>query len=449
MNEAESGQRVPPQNLLAEQSVLASMLLSADVTNRLAESLTEDDFYRNRHRIIFQQILELRDREEPVDLITLSEALRTTKKLDEVGGMPYLTELFSVTPTTANADYYAEILKKKAQARQLIEVGSEIVRRSFDEEADIDALLDFSEKEILAAARQRQTQPYHSMKDLVGDTFELIDKIAESKERISGIPTGFPELDKYTTGLQPSDLIVLAARPSMGKTSFALDLMSNAAIRARKAVLFFSLEMYRTQLVMRLLCSRGRVDSSRVRSGFISQNDRAQLVRAAGELMGSPMFIDDSSEITIREIRSKARACASQVELGMIIIDYLQLITSVQSRAENRQQEISQISRQLKGLARELNIPVVALSQLSRRVESREDKRPILSDLRESGAIEQDADLVLFLYRDEVYNKNSKDKGLAEVIIGKQRNGPLGTVKASFLKSYTSFKPYTAQSEDD
>ena len=443
MAETDNLQRVPPNSLLAEQSVLASMLLSPDKAISILELLTEEDFYRTRHRMLFRAIRELSDKNEPIDIVTLQNALKTSGALDEVGGVQYLMELFSITPTAANADYYAKIVSSKAALRKLINLSGEVSQRAYDEESEVEHMLDFAEAELLRIGQGREARSYLCIKEVVDQGFRMIEKLYESKSMITGVASGFPDLDKLTTGFQKSDFIVLAARPSMGKTALALEMMRNAAIwsKAKTPAVFFSLEMSARQLVIRMLCSEARIDSNKVRGGFLSAENWTPLTNAAGLLSSAPIFIDDTPGISIREIRSKGRRLKKEQNIGIIFIDYLQLITDPHSRTESRQMEISNISRALKSLARELDCPVITLSQLSRKVESREDKRPILSDLRESGAIEQDADLVIFLYRDQVYDKNSEDKGTGEIIIGKQRNGPLGVVKVAFLPEYTSFKP--------
>lgn len=440
MAEVEGTQRVPPNSLLAEQSVLASMLLSPEKAVKILELLTEEDFYRTRHRLLFRAIQQLMDKNEPVDIVTLANALRSTGALDEVGGMGYLMELFAVTPTASNADYYAKIVSGKSSLRRLINFSNELGRQSYDEEFEVERILDFAEAELFRIGQHREIRPYHHIKDVVSQGFQLIEKLYETRAMVSGVPSGYAELDKLTTGFQKQDFIVLAARPSMGKTAFALEMLKNAALLYGIPSVFFSLEMSARQLVMRMLCSRAQVNSNKVRQGFLSSEDWTPLTTAAGELSNTPIFIDDTPGVSIREIRSKARRLKREQDVGLIIIDYLQLITDPHSKTESRQLEISNISRMLKSLAREIDCPVITLSQLSRKVESREDKRPILSDLRESGAIEQDADLVFFLYRDEVYNKSTEDKGVAEVIIGKQRNGPLGTVRLAFLGQFTAFR---------
>lgn len=416
------------------------MLLSPEKAVKILELLTEEDFYRTRHRLLFRAIQQLMDKNEPVDIVTLANALRSTGALDEVGGMEYLMELFAVTPTASNADYYAKIVSGKSSLRRLINFSNELGRQSYDEEFEVERILDFAEAELFRIGQHREIRPYHHIKDVVSEGFQLIEKLYETRAMVSGVPSGYTELDKLTTGFQKQDFIVLAARPSMGKTAFALEMLKNAALLYGIPSVFFSLEMSARQLVMRMLCSRAQVNSNKVRQGFLSSEDWTPLTTAAGELSNTPIFIDDTPGVSIREIRSKARRLKREHDVGLIIIDYLQLITDPHSKTESRQLEISNISRMLKSLAREIDCPVITLSQLSRKVESREDKRPILSDLRESGAIEQDADLVFFLYRDEVYNKNTEEKGVAEVIIGKQRNGPLGTVRLAFLGQFTAFR---------
>ena len=442
MQEEQQLGRVPPHSEKAEQALLASVLMSDRALNDVIEFVSPEDFYRLRNQAIFQAILELGDRGERPDLVTLSEHLKSSGKLDEVGGMEYLSELFAHTPTAANAVRYAHIIRERAVLRQVGEVGSEMVRQSFETDAGIDDILDMAEKEIFQLSQRKGDKPYYPIRQLVTDSFQLIESLYEKQELVTGVPSGFRDLDQMLAGFQPSDLVILAARPSMGKTAMVLNITTGAAVRNKTPVLFFSLEMSRIQLVMRMLCSEARVDGNKLRRGFLSEKDWPNLTTAAGLLSEAPIFIDDTPGLNIREMRTKARRLALEHGLGLIIIDYLQLMEGPggSAKSENRTQEISQISRGLKALGRELKVPVISLSQLSRAVESRTDKRPMLSDLRESGAIEQDADVVMFLYRDEYYNKEkSEDQGVAEVIIAKQRNGPVGTVKLKYFEQYTRF----------
>lgn len=430
--------KVPPHNIEAEQSVLGAMLLSKDAAYQVAELLKPEDFYRDAHRKIFETIVELSENREPVDLVTVTEALRSKKILEQVGGVMYLTTLTETVPTIDNAMYYSKIVEEKAILRRLIDTTSQILTQAYDGSVEVEALLDEAERKVLEVAQKRRVENYHHIKDILLSTFERIEELYNSEGGITGVPTGFVDLDEKTSGLQPSDLILIAARPSMGKTAFALNIAQNAAIRHKIPVAIFSLEMSKEQLVQRMLCSESNVDSHRLRTGKLQEDDWPRLARAMGPLSQAPIYIDDTPGITSLELRGKARRIKAEHGLGLIIIDYLQLMSG-SSKSENRQQEISDISRSLKALARELSVPVVALSQLSRAPEMRSDHRPILSDLRESGSQEQDSDLVAFLYRDDYYNPDTEQKNIAEVIIAKQRNGPTGTVKLVWLSKFTKF----------
>lgn len=433
-------ERVPPHSLEAEASLLGSMLLSSDVIADVLERIEAGSFYREGHRQIFQAIRDLYLKGEPVDPITVSEVLKSRSLLEEVGGRPYLFTLASGVPTAANAIYYARIVEKSAILRSLIEAATEIAQLGYETPEDVELTLDKAESLIFNVAKKRVSEKFISVKDLVQEAFEEIEKLYERESSVVGLPSGFPELDKYTSGFHPSDLVIVAARPSMGKTSFVLGLAQYAAVVEKVPVAIFSLEMSRHQLIQRLLCSQARVDVQALRTGSVTDEDWRRLSRAVGHLAEAPIYIDDTPNITILELKAKARRLMRKEKLGLIIVDYLQLMQGG-TRAENRQQEISEISRSLKILGKEFNVPVVAVSQLSRAVEQRgrAEKRPMLSDLRESGALEQDADLVIFIYRDEVYNKDTEDKGIAEIIVAKHRNGPVGTVRLVFLPNYTKF----------
>ncbi len=435
-------QKIPPHNMEAEQSLLGAMMLSDEAVVQAMEIVEDQDFYQAGHRGIFQALIDLFNASRPCDPVTLQEELRSKDKLAEVGGATYLSQLLNAVPTAANAEHYAKIVKEKSLLRKLITVSGEISAGSFDPQASPEELIDEAERKVLQLSQFRITRPYHKVKDIVGEVFDHLEQLFANRQAVTGIPSGFTRLDEYTAGFQPSDLIILAARPSMGKTAFCLNIAQNAAYATKKAVMMFSLEMSHTQLVTRLLCSEARIDGQKVRRGYLSKEDWAKLTLTAGVLEETPILIDDSPNATLLEIRSKARRAYAQEKLGMIIIDYLQLITYSQGgKTESRQQEVSAISRSLKSLARELNVPVVCLSQLSRAVESRTDKRPMLSDLRESGAIEQDADVVMFLYRDSYYNpKSEESKGKGEVIIAKQRNGPVGSIELAFCADYAKFE---------
>jgi replicative DNA helicase len=440
-------QRLPPQNLEAETSVLGAVLLENEALNSILEILKEDDFYRNAHRRIFSAILHLYEHSEPVDLITLSEVLKTRGELDDVGGVAYLNSLVNGVPTAANISYYAKIIKEKALLRKLINRTTEIVSQSYSISGDVDEFIDQAERTIFEISEDRVRPSFYPIKDLIKSSFKTIERLYEKRQLITGVPTGFQRLDELTSGLQPSDLIIIAGRPSMGKTALALNIAQNASVQAAIPAAIFSLEMSKEQLALRMLCSEAKVDAHRLRGGFLSESDWPKLTRAAGSLSEAPLFIDDTPGLSALEMRAKTRRLKIEHNLGLVIVDYLQLMRG-RARADSREQEISDISRSLKALAKELSIPVIALSQLNRRVEERGDKRPQLSDLRESGAIEQDADVILFLYREEVYNKSEENRGKAEIIIGKQRNGPTDKVDLAFLDKYTRFENLSGLKED-
>ncbi|HHY05315.1 MAG TPA: replicative DNA helicase [Thermoanaerobacterales bacterium] len=430
--------KVPPYNLEAEQSVLGSMLLSKDAIFTAVERLKADDFYKDSHQRIFELLLELHENREPVDLITVTEAMRSKKMLEQVGGVTYLTTLTEIVPTAANISYYCDIVEEKSLIRKLINTCSKVLSMAYEAKDDVEGLLDEAERMIFEIVQKRRVEGFFHIKDVLLTTFERIEELYNSEGGITGIPTGFPDLDEKTSGFQPSDLILIAARPSMGKTSFALNIAANAAIRHDIPVAIFSLEMSKEQLVQRLLCSESNVDSHRLRTGQLQDDDWPRLAQAMGPLSEAPIYIDDTPGISSLELRAKARRLKAEKGLGLIVIDYLQLMSG-RANLENRQQEISEVSRSLKALARELSVPVVALSQLSRAPEVRADHRPILSDLRESGSQEQDSDLVAFLYRDDYYDPETEKKNIAEVIIAKQRNGPTGTVELAWLPRFTKF----------
>jgi len=438
---SESFQKVPPHNLEAEQSLIGSMMLSEDAVVIALETVEAVDFYQTAHRHIFQALVDLFNAQRPCDLITLQEELRSKEKLAEIGGVSYLSQLLNVVPTSRNAEHYARIVKEKSMLRRLIMLSGEISTTAYDPQAQAELCIDQAEQKVLQLSQFKITRPYLRVKDLVKPTFSYLEQLYENKQAVTGIPSGFRDLDEYTAGFQKSDLVILAARPSMGKTAFVLNMAQYAAYQTQTPVMLFSLEMSHTQLVTRLLCSEARIDGQKVRRGYLGDEDWMKLSITAGILEETPILIDDTANASLLEIRSKARRAYAQDKIGMIIIDYLQLISwSGSEKPESRQQEVSAISRSLKGLARELNVPVVCLSQLSRAVESRTDKRPMLSDLRESGAIEQDADVVLFLYRDSYYNPQKEEsKGKGEVIIAKQRNGPVGSVELAFNSNFAKF----------
>ncbi|AEF95536.1 replicative DNA helicase [Desulfotomaculum nigrificans CO-1-SRB] len=430
--------RVPPQNIDAEQSVLGAMLLEREAIFKVMEFLKPDDFYKESHRIIYEAILELAESGSPVDLITVTDLLRDKGDLEKVGGITYVATLANLVPTAANAEYYARIVEEKALTRALISVSTRIASRGYEGVESPEELLDEAERSILELSQRRSTTTFTPIKDILVDTFENLEQVYNNRGKINGVPTGFIELDHMTNGFQKGDLIILAARPSMGKTALAILIGQYAALKHKIPVAIFSLEMSKEQLVQRMLCSEAMVDAHKVRTGNLSDEDWSKLSEAARHLSRAPIYLDDTGAATVREMRSKARRLKAEKGLGLIIIDYLQLMSGGK-RIENRQQEIADISRKLKGLAKELGVPVLALSQLSRAVESRTDKRPMMSDLRESGSIEQDADLIMFIYRDEYYNPDSEKKGIAEIIIAKQRNGPVGTVELGFFREFTKF----------
>ncbi len=436
---ADELRKVPPQQLEAEQSLLGGILLDNAGLPSAMETLTGDEFYRDAHRIIFRVIQELFERNEPVDLVTVVSLLSEKNKLEAVGGATYLASLVESVPSATNVPAYAKIVNEKALLRRLIQAANEINSWCYGGGKNVEEILDHAESVIFAITENRLRSSYSSIKDIVKKSIESIERFQEHREMVTGVPSHFTDLDKLTAGFQPSDLIIVAARPSMGKTAFALNIARNAALASGVPVGFFSLEMSREQLAMRLLCSEGRVDSHKIRTGFLSQQECGKLLSAAGIFMEAPIFIDDTPSISTLELRAKARRMKADRGLGLVVVDYLQLMRGRES-SERREQEISDISRTLKGLAKELNVPVIALSQLNRKVEERNNKRPLMSDLRESGAIEQDADVIAFIYRDEVYNPTTPDKGIAEIIIGKQRNGPTGEVKLAFIDAYTRFE---------
>ncbi|HHU63270.1 MAG TPA: replicative DNA helicase [Clostridiales bacterium] len=429
---------MPPCSMEAEQSVLGCMLLSKEAVSRAAEVLKPEDFYHEGHKEIFEAMLDIYEEGEPVDLVTLTERLRMRNSIDAVGGITYITNLSTFVPTAANIEYYIKIVEEKSILRRLIKLNTQVIEYSYSGGLDIDQLLDMAEKGIFDISQRHSVRGFTPIQDILLDNFNRIEQLYKDKSKITGIPTGFPDIDYKTSGFQPSDLILIAARPSMGKTAFALNIAQYAALHAQKSVAIFSLEMSKEQLVNRMLCSEANIDSHRMRTGNLDENDWPRLAMAVGPLAKAPIYIDDTPAISVLEMRSKARRLKLERGLDIIIVDYLQLMQG-RGRADNRQQEISEISRSLKALARELDVPVVALSQLSRAPETRNDHRPILSDLRESGAIEQDADLVMFLYRDEYYNPDTDKKNIAEIIIAKQRNGPTGTVELVWLDQFTKF----------
>lgn len=430
--------KVPPQSLDAEESVLGGVLQDTHALDRVVEMMSTEDFYRESHRKIFRAMLTLSEKGEPIDLITLTDTLKARSDLQDIGGATYLAELIDKVPSAANIAHYARIVREKAVLRSLINVSNEIASRCYTGQEDMERFLDEAERLIFDVSEKRIRPSFFKMSDLIMDTVKTIERLYERKELVTGVPTGFLDLDRMTAGLQPSDLIIVAARPSMGKTALVLNIAQYVALHANTAVGIFSLEMAKEQLVLRMLCSEARVDNAKVRTGYLGERDFPRLAMAAGRLAEAPIFIDDTPAQNVLELRAKARRLKREANIGLVIIDYLQLMRGLHAQ-ENRTQELSEISRSLKALAKELGVPVVALSQLNRQVEQRAEKKPVMSDIRESGSIEQDADVIMFIYRDEVYRPDSQDEGIAEIIIGKQRNGPTGTVRLAFRKEYTRF----------
>ena len=440
-------ERIPPQSLEAEQAVLGGILVDQEMLNQVAELVKPGDFYRQAHQLIYEAALALYDKSEPVDILTVSETLSDQNKLDAAGGRSYINDLALSVASTGNIVYYAKIIRDKSLLRQLIHAGTEIVCTAYETEESAVAI-DEAQQTIFQIAQQGMPDELVHIKDILPLSYEQIEERYANKGSLMGLSTGFYDLDNLTSGLQKSDLIILAARPSMGKTAFCLNILSNAALREQKPVLMFSLEMGKEQLVLRMLCAEAEIDAQRIRTGEITEQDFAKISMAMGKLGDAPIYIDDTPGMSVMELRAKARKVQMETggELGMIVIDYLQLMegsSATRGGSDNRVQEISAISRGLKGIARELKVPVMALSQLSRAVESRQDKKPMLSDLRESGSIEQDADIVMFIYRDEYYNPETDKPGIADIIISKQRNGPVGNVELLFRNNITKFlNPY-------
>ncbi|TCK18945.1 primary replicative DNA helicase [Thiogranum longum] len=439
-------QKVPPHSVQAEQSLLGGLLLDNRAWDQIADILTDADFYRREHRLIFSAIGALIERGDPCDVITLSEWLEANSQLDDVGGLAYLGTLAKDTPSAANIRAYANIVRDNSVLRQLADVGTEIANSAyFTEGRDTPSLLDNAEKLVFRITDQGTTRGsgFHNIKDLLTRAVDRIDTLFHQDNPLTGVSTGFNEVDEMTAGLQSSDLVIVAGRPSMGKTTFAMNIAEHAAIRDNVPVAVFSMEMPGEQLAMRLMSSLGRIDQTKVRTGKLDDDDWPRLTSAVSILSKAPLFIDDTPALSPTELRARARRLKREHNLGLIVIDYLQLM-QVPGNKENRTGEISEISRSLKALAKELEVPVIALSQLNRSLEQRPNKRPVMSDLRESGAIEQDADVIMFIYRDEVYDDDSPDKGTAEIIIGKQRNGPIGIRRLTFLGQHTRFENFTA-----
>jgi len=432
-------EKLPPQNLEAEMAVLGSMLMDEDAISAATESLDEDSFYKNTHKKIFEAIRDLYNANKAVDIITLTDELKRNAALEEIGGASLLTALVNSVPTSANINHYVSIVKEKYILRTLINNSTKIISICYESEGNIDEVVDSAEKFIFEVSDKKHHGSYVHLKEIVKDSIENIDRLYQKKAHVTGIPSGYIDFDSITSGLQESDLIVIAGRPSMGKSALALGIAEYAGVVEKMPLAFFSLEMSKEQLVQRMLCSHAKVDAHKVRTGYLAPSDWPRLTAAAGKLSEAPIFIDDSPAISVMELRAKARRLKAHQDIKLIILDYMQLMRGSGSE-ENRQQEISDISRSLKSLARELSVPVVAISQLSRAVESRTDHRPQLSDLRESGAIEQDADVVVLILREEYYKPSPDNEGIAEVIIAKQRNGPVGSIKLAFIKEHTRFE---------
>jgi replicative DNA helicase len=431
-------QKIPPNSMEAEQSVLGAMLLDKEAVSVATEFISGEDFYREAHKEIFDAIVELFDKGQPVDLITLPEKLKVRNTLEAVGGITYLTNLMSIVPSTHNVGNYAKIIEEKSLLRKLIRASNDIMGKSYEAREEVVSVLEMAEKSIFDISLNRSTQGFVHIKKILNTNFDKIEELYLNKGRITGVSTGFDDLDEMLSGLQKSDLVLVAARPSMGKTSFILNMVQQAGIRDKVATAIFSLEMSKEQLTQRILCAEALIDSHRLRTGDITEDEWIKLARAMGPLSEAPIYVDDTPSISMTEMRAKCRKLKIEHNLGLILIDYLQLMTG-NGKYDSRQQEISDISRSLKGLAKELGIPIVACAQLSRAPEMRADHHPIMSDLRESGAIEQDADVIMFLYRDEYYHPDTEKKNIGEVIISKQRNGPTGTVELVWLGQFTKF----------
>ena len=439
--------KLPPYNLEAEQSVIGACFKAEDALSKALEILGEEDFYKASHRIIFRNMRALFEINQPIDMLSLADRMRQNNELESFGGINYLSQLEDFVPTATAVTHHAKIIRDKKILRDLITTATEIVTNSYNESDGAEEILDLAEKSIFEISEKRTRRSFFSLNEVVKENFKSIEKLIGQPGMVTGVPTGFSDFDNKTSGLQPSDLIIIAARPSMGKTSFALDIARYASLHANIATAMFSLEMSKGQLGMRMLCAEARVNSSKLRTGYLASSDWPRLSNAGEKLANAKIFIDDSGALSLLDVRARARRLkAEEPSLGLIIIDYLQLMQS-RGKTESRQLEVSEISRGLKSLAKEIDVPVVALSQLSRAVESRTDKRPMLSDLRESGSIEQDADVVAFIYRDEVYNPDTPDAGLAEILIRKQRNGPIGDVRLQFENQYTRF--YNLASEEE
>lgn len=431
--------RIPPHDIEAEQAIIGSMLTDKDAVIAAVEVLQEQDFYREDNKIIYSAILNLYNRAEPIDIITLKSELKSMGKFEAVGGLEYIVQLPDKVPTTSNVEQYIKIVEEKSMLRALIKTADELITLGYDPTQEVEQVIDIAEKKIFQVMQKKNQKGYSSIKDILVDTFTQLEQLYNQKESITGVPTGFVDLDYRTSGLHNSDLILVAARPAMGKSAFALNIATNAAVRAKVPVAIFSLEMSKEQMTNRILCSEAMVDSAKVRTGKIDDDEWAKLAATSGELSEAGIYIDDTPGISIMEIRAKCRKMKLEKNIGLVVIDYLQLVQGSNKKGGSREQEIAEISRSLKILAKEIDVPVIALSQLSRAPEQRIDHRPMLSDLRESGSIEQDADIVMFLYRDDYYNEDTEKKNIAEVIIAKYRSGATGTVELLWLANYTKF----------
>jgi replicative DNA helicase len=434
--------RIPPQNLEAEQSLLGGILIDPEAVNKVVDVVSPEDFYRDDHKRLFELILDLYDRNDPIDIITVSSLARDKGIIEKIGGNTYLNALVDSMPTSANIVQYAKMVREKSLLRRLMLAATQIVEKGYEVDVDVEDYMDVAEQAIFQIAERKFRPSFYPIKDLVMENVKTIERLCEKKQAVTGVATGYVEIDRMTGGLQPSDLIIVAGRPSMGKTSFCLNIALNVAINngVSTPVGIFSLEMSKEQLVMRFLSSEAEVEFSKLRSGMVRDTEWPKLSKAAGRLYEAPIFIDDAPALSVLDLRARARRLKKEHDLGILVIDYLQLMRGRTGSLDRREQEISEISRSLKALAKELDIPVVAISQLNRMVEQRDNKRPRLADLRESGAIEQDADVIMFIYRDEVYHKDSKAVGTAEIIIGKQRNGPIGDVVLTFRDKFTKFE---------
>ncbi|WP_058830905.1 replicative DNA helicase [Paenibacillus polymyxa] len=441
--------RIPPQNLEAEQAVIGSILLQSEALITAMERVQTEDFYDKAHQMIYEAMIELGESGQPIDLVTLTSKIQDKGQLEDIGGVSYLAKLAHGVPTAANVDYYAQIIEEKAMLRRLIRAATQIVSEGYSSGEDVASMLSDAERKIMEISNGRSGSGFIAIRDVVMEVFDRVELLHQNKGNTTGIPSGFVDLDKMTAGFQRNDLIIVAARPSVGKTAFALNIAQNVAVRAKETVAIFSLEMSAAQLVQRMICAEANLDANVMRTGeFKGDDDWAKLTMGIAALSEAEIYIDDTPGITVADIRAKCRRLKAEKGLGMIVIDYLQLIHGRGKAGENRQQEVSEISRTLKQIARELEVPVIALSQLSRGVEQRQDKRPMMSDLRESGSIEQDADIVAFLYRDDYYNQETEKKNIIEIIIAKQRNGPVGTVELVFLKNYNKFANYERAHSD-